>query len=368
MTLSNIKQKLISLNFILSSTLLFSFIDYKKFLKKTNPQNLNLDFKNGVFFKLDKPHIFHRYLYALLKFLEIEGVKVYVFLNLKIFISLKKNRYLNRIFNLSNIHFIQSDLSLKFKNVIDNNCLNPDYYSNQLSKNSNSFYIPITLHPSMYDETPWYENIKSNNRLNSIFFVGNFEKKSYEVIDSYPYKIPNRFATIKVLKDKNLLHTFESYEDFIDQKSDEMCIVISTNKFKIPMKEVRKVVSNFNYYLVLPGVVAPQSHNLVEAMSVGTIPIIHRNYNKYLKPKLTHLEDALIYDDLDDLESLIKRCYSLDSKTIQYLSKNVLSHYNNFYTPKAVTSNLLNNNGINFMLTEHYSSSIFKSSLKVITH
>ena len=127
MTLSNIKQKLINLNFILRSTLLFSFFSYKKFLKESNPETINLDFQNGVFLKLDKPHIFHRYLYSLLKFLEIEGVKVYVFLNLKNFMSFKKNRYLSRIFNLSNIHFTQSDLSLKFKNVIDNDCLNPDY-------------------------------------------------------------------------------------------------------------------------------------------------------------------------------------------------------------------------------------------------
>ena len=125
MTLSNIKQKLISLNFILRSTLLFSFFSYKKFLKEINPETINLDSQNGVFLKLDKPHIFHRYLYLLLKFLEIEGVKVYVFLNLKNFMSFNKNRYLSRIFNLSNIHFIQSDLSLKFKNVIDNDFLNP---------------------------------------------------------------------------------------------------------------------------------------------------------------------------------------------------------------------------------------------------
>jgi hypothetical protein len=49
----------------------------------------------------------------------------------------------------------------------------------------------------------------------------------------------------------------------------------------------------------------PLCHNVIEAMSVGTIPIIQKEYAA-LYPNLTDNENAVIFNDLEHLDSILK--------------------------------------------------------------
>jgi len=77
------------------------------------------------------------------------------------------------------------------------------------------------------------------------------------------------------------------------------------------------------FYLALPGVSMPLGHNLVVAMSTGEILILSKEYNRFLSPKLKHMHNAIIYDNLEDLITKIEQAYKIDSDCLLQMSANV---------------------------------------------
>jgi hypothetical protein len=53
-------------------------------------------------------------------------------------------------------------------------------------------------------------------------------------------------------------------------------------KHKLSMSDYIDTMSRSDFFIRPPGVVMPHSHNLVEAMSVGTVSIT--NYHSYMRP------------------------------------------------------------------------------------
>jgi hypothetical protein len=104
--------------------------------------------------------------------------------------------------------------------------------------------------------------------------------------------------------------------------------------------------------MAFPGVAMPICHNLIEAMSVGTIPIIQASYAKLFQIPFTHLKNAIIFENETDLNIRLKEAFSLSSSDLDSIHREVYGYYNENFSPEAVTANILKNKGINYILAD----------------
>lgn len=61
------------------------------------------------------------------------------------------------------------------------------------------------------------------------------------------------------------------------------------------MPDLRPILAKFRYSMAFNGVFMPFSHNVIEAMSVGCIPIIEYKYADLIQLKLEHLKNSFIF-------------------------------------------------------------------------
>lgn len=204
----------------------------------------------------------------------------------------------------------------------------------------------MSFHPFMYHNNLWDHKINlDSKRINALFCYGNFDSKAYLAIKKTSFKVVPR---------TELLRFFQKKEDFISIKNKETVLESFEKKdldkkfvfaikenYRIEMEDIRDILSYFNFYLCCPGVVMPLCHNVIEAISVGTIPIIQKEYADVIYPKLEHLKNAIIFDDLEHLNQIInKEIFEYSSEKISEMRENVLEYYNNFLTPKSVVENI----------------------------
>ncbi|NJO00632.1 MAG: hypothetical protein HC880_02130 [Bacteroidia bacterium] len=69
----------------------------------------------------------------------------------------------------------------------------------------------------------------------------------------------------------------------------------------------------------------PLSHNVIEAMAVGTIPILE--YPEHFHPPLEHGVNAIIFQGKDDLVNKVREVLQLSAERIAILRKNVVDYY-----------------------------------------
>ena len=313
-----------------------------------------------VYFNLRKPHIYNRYLYTFIKFLHLEGFQIWFPNAFKIFKRINEaDIYLKLVLREKLVNFKEPEGLDIFLELNEEN-LSPDYYT-FLTKSlcPNSFIIPMGLHPSFYNQKLWSENPTSFPKKKSIFMSGNFEVSSYRTIENSHFKVKSRIEIFEFLQEKNLLKELESQKalaNFIDGKEDYKCLIVRRENYSIPMNELREVLSRFHFYLACPGVVIPNSHNLIEAMSVGCIPLIQENYALTMVPQLVDMENAIIFKDFSSLPSKIKNCYNLSDDIIDQMQKNVLEYYQLHLTPTGVIKKIKDNKYDKFYLQAEFES------------
>jgi len=84
-------------------------------------------------------------------------------------------------------------------------------------------------------------------------------------------------------------------------------------------------LARYQFFVCCPGVDQPLCHNLIEAMSVGTIPLIE--YGDRLRPKLEDGVTAICFRGERGLRQAMGRIGSMKKSEIADVSKNVADHY-----------------------------------------
>ncbi len=107
----------------------------------------------------------------------------------------------------------------------------------------------------------------------------------------------------------------------------------TVSKHKLSMDSYLDAMSRSDFFICPPGLLVPHSHNIAEAMSVGTIPIT--NYHDYMRPKLTGGQDCLSFNSLEELDEAVDRALAMTSEEVERLRKNVISYYKKYMDPVA---------------------------------
>jgi hypothetical protein len=210
--------------------------------------------------------------------------------------------------------------------------INPQYYSSPPA--DHRLFVPYFAHPEFY-RAGLHNNVqgmRGRERDIRIFFAGTVSSSAYS--EKFRFPLLNR--------EKILGHVIAKFEWAIKtelvESGSRPIVMISTRdtrdivgKHKLSMSEYMNAMARSDFFICPPGCVMPHSHNLVEAMSVGTIPIT--NYHSYMRPPLTPGGNCLAFSTVEELERAIDCALCMAAADIQPLRQRVISYYEEYLEP-----------------------------------
>ena len=225
--------------------------------------------------------------------------------------------------------FLKGKLNNKIV-ITDDTCSDFTKISFDVYNHLNSeFVFPFDIFPINYFKNT-FDISKSQNaqRKHNILFAGNTSTNYRSSIKLNKFKLIDRVQLFETLKSKESSR-FTYYDGIKTPKSDLLiaiwnyeninCKIESTNYFQI--------LSNCNFIVAPPGVEMPMCHNLIEAMKVGTIPILQ--YSSYLYPALTDGHNCLTFNDKSSFLIAIKTALDMNEEFIERMRNNVIEYANN---------------------------------------
>ncbi|MEM9151643.1 MAG: hypothetical protein AAGB19_14475 [Cyanobacteria bacterium P01_F01_bin.3] len=316
--------------------------------------------KSVVYFNL-KSNPYLRYLSVLVKFFRLEGYDVAFHSNF-LFLSDLEDSEAKEVLNSSLAYFVNqvpSDICREITDFKSDTHLSANYFQGLLNQDvdSNAYYVPICMHPLMYHNGLWNQQLPPHGtRLTSILFAGSLNREGYARLSKHPYfSVLNRVEVIDALREGPTFFP-NTLEKLANRDTEREIVVVDASKFQIPMTEWRNTLYRYTFFLACPGVIMPFAHNIVEAMSTGTIPIVERGYAELFLPSLQHLENAIVFDGVQDLHAKIQEAFSLPPSKISHLNKNVLEYYHSYLTPQKVIETILDKQISSiYLLAEHNS-------------
>jgi hypothetical protein len=212
--------------------------------------------------------------------------------------------------------------------------IKPQYYS--LPPASNRLFAPYFAHPEFYKAGlhDAVRSMRAQSRNLRIFFSGTICRSAYSENFRFPI----------LTRDKILAYVSAKFESAIKTEvtangSRPICIISTSDtryvfdKHKLSLRNYMDVMSRADFFICPPGWLMPHSHNLIEAMSVGTIPIT--NYHSYMQPTLTPGQDCLAFSNLEELEEVINCALCMPAGEIQRLREGVISYYDEHLDPES---------------------------------
>ncbi len=311
----------------------------------------------GVFLDLRNGGKSHFYIYTLIS-LSASGRVVYLKGNLKYLAGVSDlDGRLLRNFKIR-IYLINGrspDIS-DWSSSMPKMCLSNIYNNPEISADSK---LPLLMHPEQY----LYPNVKTTCKTSStvkrnrlkILFAGNCNRETYDK-DHFKsrFGIDNRYVIINYIlnsaghKLSNLRTARQFSIDYFNRVSLDLVIWDSgpeSDSFRVeripPSMWLRKL-SEYDFFLALPGSSVPVCHNVVEAMSVGVVPIL--NYQNYIVPKLIPDLNCIAFEKCQDLPHIFQRIEQLSESKLSELSAQSFNTFSEFLTLAKYSERLLDPN------------------------
>lgn len=315
---------------------------------------------------LDIHDNYERYVYLLTKLFELEGYQVIMRPNLKFIFSFGEH-YQRQILSENKVLFsktkppkavaVFSDRMSKRK---IGKVISKDYFSTIYDQDDNSYHIPIGLHPAMYGTGLWNQAIEPVERKRAIFFAGRFNEDEYKrLVTKGKFKMLGRMQLLKLLKTLPNATFPESMDELLGNSKNGQIDIVEKADFKVPNTMLRQTIARYSFFIACPGVAMPLAHNIYEAMSVGTIPIIHKDYAQMFHPALADYTNAILYDNDNFIEKL-NEVVQIDQEKVNAMVAEVTKYYNAYLTPKAIVRHLISTKNKFFLNAERASVKVMR--------
>jgi hypothetical protein len=215
-------------------------------------------------------------------------------------------------------------------------------------KNDKAAFMPFPLHPNFYKELlseKVLSDFRKAERKVRMFFAGNTDKSRYKS-DLNPEVSGSMLSRVDVLDHLKESFKGRSKMEIVTEgkRLDELLTTPDTagkiilSEAKIPGDKWLEMLAHANFYICLPGMEIPWSHNAIEAMSVGTIPVIQ--YGHLFTPALEHMRNCIAFNSLDELEEVVELALRMERPELEALKENVSRYFDEYLNPHAVVRNL----------------------------
>jgi hypothetical protein len=205
---------------------------------------------------------------------------------------------------------------------------------------------PYPMAPPQYvNYSQIADELQTSRRTFKVFFSGKTRKRLYgrqrlqtffnfisrpEVIEFILNRFSDRTRSLKTQSDTEVLGQLLHSNEYLNG------IIIS--EVKTDPGDWLKILSKADFFLCPPGARMPWSHNAIEAMSVGTIPIIE--YGDFFHPTLEHMKTCIRYSSYEELEHAINQALNMPSSQIETMRKNVTDYYKKYLSAESIIENI----------------------------
>lgn len=284
---------------------------------------------------------FGRYLYLFLKFFHMEGYTIYMPKDLKLIRTLQWEPFTLPLLQEKIVNFGKPPVAGNMI-TIDRKRISADYFSGIFhDSDPGSIHVPMSQHPLMYFNGWWDTPVAEGPRKRSIFMAGNFEQKGYSKMAAF--KVMPRMVMYTYLEKRGLLHNIAGQDEmlsFLDSSEDGKIILVDRHRFDVPIWHMRWLLSRFEFFFALPGVVMPLCHNIIEAMSAGAIPFLQEEYARLFVPALENEVHVITFRDETDLEERLRYALQLAPEKTASIRKNIHAYYLQYLTPRSVVERI----------------------------
>ncbi len=187
---------------------------------------------------------------------------------------------------------------------------------------ADTWIMPYPMHPHTLARLTSIDlsTLRMNDSRRGIFFAGRL-KASYSHVHS-DFGVLNRLQIVDSLR----RHFADQVQNHIHDAHDPNDIVLVDAKTQgLSPDQWLPTLANYNFFVCCPGVCQPMCHNAVEAMSVGTIPLIE--YADRFTPGLVDGVNAICFRGERGLIEAVHRIQNLDDSDIRRMRQNVIHHY-----------------------------------------
>ncbi len=221
-------------------------------------------------------------------------------------------------------------------------------YQTDYSVEDACFPMPFPMFPPIYafQQDLHLQQFRQQARRWRIFFGGdaNPEKYNKDSISSI-YKKLTRAQLLQILQanpspmyEYRELHSNAEFELTASQQINGL-VVMNTRQCKVEPVNWLRTMASSDFFLACPGVRYPMSHNLIEAMAVGSIPITQ--YPEMFFPALEHGKNCLVFNNEAELLAVIQQAATMPDAQRARLSQGAQDYYDTYLTPTACIHGLL---------------------------
>jgi hypothetical protein len=306
-----------------------------------------LGYERVVFLDLSDPRL-ERYLYWLVKMFDIAGwgvvfrIRPWLLLNLR-----NRSEY---IYDTRNLRFALAaptdvDLIVTDRVWVSNAIyVDTDYFG--AKEGESVLRLPFFMHPDVY-HTGLIEKLPDIRahafRRIKVFLGGNLG----DVYDTDSMR--ERFGLMNRSEvTKTVLDSFEGKPTYfeITTGADAEAVlsggtaadVVVMKRPLVPLPKWMELLAASEFFLAPPGLLMPFSHNIIEAMALGTIPITE--YGHMFDPPLVHGETCLAFSNEVELRDRITQALNMETEDVERMRRNVIQYYDAHLEPGAVVSKI----------------------------
>lgn len=215
--------------------------------------------------------------------------------------------------------------------------LEPRYYGSRGDRGV--FVLPYFAHPSFYEQDlgPLARRLRERTgpRAVRLFFSGTVDEAHYAA--AARFGILTRPVIVSHLERRLQEAAFAGLRSRTQLFTSADVSADAAPRF--PLSEFLTRLAAADFCLCPPGCGMPHSHNIVEAMAVGTIPVT--NYAQFMSPPLRHGIDCLAFDTVADLDRVLGELAALDDAAVARMRAAVAGYYQDYLDPRAVGERLL---------------------------
>lgn len=207
--------------------------------------------------------------------------------------------------------------------------------------------MPFSLFPRIYADGQdlLLKQFRQQARQWGVFFGGDampgkYNKASIQRI----YAKTSRPLMLNALKDAlptNLHHApldQRGFDALLNQQTAGL-VVMNTRHCRVPPADWLLTLARSRFFLACPGYRYPMSHNAIEALAVGTVPIIE--YPELFFPALENGVNCLTFSGEDDLVEVTRRAIDLPDLQWQQLSRGAAAYYEAHLAPQPTINALM---------------------------
>lgn len=210
------------------------------------------------------------------------------------------------------------------------------------------FPMPFPMFPPIYaaQQDLQLARYRQQPRQWQLFFGGDAEpnkynKKSIREIYSklsranilHSLTQPDRPAPVLELRD-------DSTRRAAEQQEHNGLVMVNTRRCKIAPQEWLKTVARSRFFLACPGVRYPMSHNIIEALAVGSVPITQ--YPELFFPPLEHGKNCLVFNDETQLIAAVDAAMKMSEHERLTMAQAAIDYYENYLAPGPCIQRMLN--------------------------